>query len=374
MPNDPKQQEYEVLRKEINDMFRQYLKERNDHVAEVALDKLLTKLYPTIYKVLRNRTGQASKPGWPPYAEDTEAAMVFDMALESILMQLFRAYKKEIVIDDILAFTKQLTEQAFSHYLAGKNPARRRLRERLVYLLKNDPRFHLTKDQKSQIGAIAKYQSQSILEQGSPSKNWQRLLADPSGETQKLLPDVTLTEEKALAIIVAKLLVWLEHPVRLMPFLTLLMKIQNIQEVVVGTPDPVNSPEPESSEDVIVQEPDSSLTPEETILSEAHVKLVWGCVGHLSEAQRRALLLGAQDPNGESALELVRHHKLATWQEITAILNFELSYFITDIKPKLVMSDKEIANIQNTTENTIRVQRSNSRKKLLECFSKHIIA
>ncbi len=234
-------------------------------------------------------------------------------------------------INDLDAYAAGIARRACSAWSRRRYPAFHRLRIRLRYLLKADPRFFLQPDDTGHWTCGL-----------TTSRNAVAHPADPDRFT-------TLPPSLKAPQAVAEIFTLATHPL----FFNDLAKICAHLWAIEDTPETLESIETASSELAMEAAPDRT----------ARLAQLWSELQQLPQRQCAALLLNLRAADGDCATALLVLTGTASLRSIATVLGIEPAVF-AELWPRLPISDLEIAERLNLTRQQVINLRKCARERL----------
>jgi DNA-directed RNA polymerase specialized sigma24 family protein len=254
-------------------------------------------------------------------------------AMVALLGSMERAGDDSVRVRDLDAYTVGIARRACSAWSRRRYPAFHRLRTRLRYLLKTDPRFALWQDATGHWVC-----GNSASTPAAPSRMVEFHLF--AGIAPKTKPAQAVAE---MFDIVAQPL-----------FFNDLAKVCAQLWAVEDTPETMESAETDATETPLEYAPD--LT--------ARLGLLWTELQQLPQRQCAALLLNLRDPDGECATSLLVLTGTASLRSLAELLGIDPVTF-AELWPRLPLNDLEIAERLSLTRQQVINLRKCARERLL---------
>jgi DNA-directed RNA polymerase specialized sigma24 family protein len=325
----------------VDEVLAQFLQETSEIQANERLNELLTvHLSPVVSAVLRRRLGVSLSRSDSRHENQRALDLAADVTT-SILAEL-RALRAagEASPGDFRAYAAQVAHNACHDYLRERYPQRRRLKNRVRYLLGHHPAFTLSVEGSRWLCRLEPCHKAVAVGATDRTQSSGR---NSSGEltAHAMIRQVTGLLER--------------HGGQLE-----LDDLVNRLAALVGIEEPVAHSVSELHEDALVQQ----QRPLEAILDDrARLIVLWAEVCVLPARQRVALLLNLRDPGGAPALPLLPLAGIATISAIARALEMtpgELAAIWTD----LPLEDAEIAGRLMVTRQQVINLRKSARARL----------
>lgn len=369
-------------RQEAGQLLHVFVTSRDEARADAYLERLISgQVSPLIYRVIgRTVRGATDRSA---YGTGGDAEAVYDRAVCTALEELRAARaryrqatalgtKDQRAIRDLRGFVATLTHQAYYRTLNEKYPERRRLKDRLLYLLERDERFavwHTTNGVRLCASADTPDAGTDYVRGTLPGGAfWARLQQDPVEAAREVLSVVgeRPTDARQFAGMLKRLLDRIGHAVPVDALLGVLTVVCGIREARPV----VTAPSDETGVDQWVEgTPDDSPPVDSRLLGRENLTELWGRLRRLPLAPRRALLLTLRNPGergdepGSSPLQDVIAQGLTTISEVARLMDYDPTRF-ADLLPCLPLSEKEAAALLDTNPNNLRQLRFTARRHL----------
>ena len=335
-------------------LLQRYRDCRDEDDAERLLERLVTRHAEAVIRGTLARKA----------LEAAEIETVYALAAEGVIAFLRQARARENAepIRNFAACVRQLTERAFGDFLDEKYPARRRLKQRLRYLFGNQETLArwLDRDGRVICGFAAWRAAQSEPRSGL---RWQNLREDPCAVAERIWTQNGSPAQAALAPLASALLLWAGHPVPLEELVTIIGRIQNIEE-----PARLRAEPNVDGDDPLANLPDPEADVEGAMQRRESLRLLWAEICRLPLKKRKALLLGG-DKFETGMLEMVVSLRVARLCDIAAALEYPWETFAR-IWNELPWEDKRIAVELGISPENVRFQRCDARQRLKARFFK----
>jgi RNA polymerase sigma factor (sigma-70 family) len=358
-------------------LLQRFLDTDSETTADSLLDRLMNRhAAPIIRGVIARRAGFA-RHGHKP--DEIEAEQIHSLAVMEIVAHLRQARDggKRDAIRHFKAYVTLMTERAFGEFLDEKNPERRRLKQRLRYLLKHQPGLAawLNRDGRTVCG-LADWQSKGIAPVSSERSR--RLRDNPFSAAAEAMPQSGAQPDlheaasfprkreparSQLAPLTCALLRWVGHPVELEEMVNCVAQIQGIGEPPTQAAQVEDETEEAADPYENVADPETDV--ERAVERREFLQRLWVEIGRLPVRQRAALLLNMRDTSGISTLDLFVLTRIARHREIAAALEMPWEQF-AGLWAELPLDDKRIAALLGISVENVRYQRFAARARLQE--------
>jgi len=236
-------------------------------------------------------------------------------------------------VRDFDAYAAGIARRACSAWSRRRYPAFHRLRTRLRYLLKTDPRFALWQDATSHWVC-----GHSAASSQAPFRAVE--LEMFAGIAPKTKPAQAVAEIFDIAT----------QPLYFNDLAKICAKLWSVED----TPETMESVDSDAAESPLEYAPDLAV----------RLGLLWGELQQLPQRQCAALLLNLRDPEGECATSLLVLTGTASLRDLAQLLGIEPLTF-AELWPRLPLSDLEIAERLNLTRQQVINLRKCARERLL---------
>ena len=341
--------------REANVLLARFLECQDEPQAEKLLDRLLTEhCIPITRAVLSRKSFDAA-----------EAEQVTGLACGSIVQHLQKSRSERVPnpVQHFKAYVRLMTERAFGDFLDDKYPERRRLKQRILYVVKaqNPAQKWLAAWQSSKgrtVFGLTAWQGQ----EAAPNERAALLREDPCTAADRALPNED-PPHAPLATLIAGLLVWTGQPVELEELVNGIGRIQGIRDV---QPIAVSQHGSDDAPHSIYEEmPDKTQNMERDTERRDLLARVWAEICRLQVSQRIVLLLGMKDDKGGSPLDLLASQRVVGLRQIAEQLEMQWSDFAR-VWQEVPLDDKRLAGMLHISEENVRFKRHAARARLRE--------
>ena len=339
--------------REANVLLARFLECQDETQADKLLDRLLTE------HCLPMSRGILSRKSLDP----AEAEQVTGLACGSIVQHLQKARTERIPnpVQHFKAYVRLMTERAFGDFLDDKYPERRRLKQRILYVVRsqNPAQKWLASWPNSKgrtVFGLTAWQGQ----EPSPNERAALLREDPCAAADRALPNEDPTHAP-LATLVAGLLVWTGQPVELEELVNGIGRIRGIRDVqTLAVSQHRNDDSPRDRYD---ETPDTTQNIERDTEQRDLLAKVWAEICRLQVSQRMVLLLGMKDDTGGSPLDLLVSQRVVGLRQIAAQLEMQWNDFAR-VWQEIPLDDRRLAGMLHISEENVRFKRHAARARL----------
>lgn len=323
-------------------------------------DLLQRHAMPIVQKTIHRKTNNDAERG--------SAVSDASLRLVRALSKMKAAYRQNTkpayqLIKDWTAFVTLCANQGFGEMMNENRPEHRRLRKRIHYLLRRADGFEVATLCDGRVVCLARPRKDAVHCGISP--RLRLLIDDPEAAARKALECRVSPRYAAIESLVCSLLTWIGQPVDLSIITGAVGRIQGLVSNTVSLYAPLDG-----HDDSAVSRIDYCSDPapplEETFQQRAKIRTIWENTKRLTLANRRALLLFADDCKGESVLQLLRSLRIADDRELAESVGVTATE-LASLWHQLPLTDCRIASITRATTQSVRVQRNRARQILRRC-------
>jgi RNA polymerase sigma factor (sigma-70 family) len=308
--------------------------------SEQLLQDLVEMACPTVENVVRRRLVFSSSAE----AQDRE-----DVRGEVILrvlrrLRTLREEENTIPIESFSAYVATAAHHACDEYLRRKYPQRRRLRNKLRYILSTEPRFAVWESELSR--------AQDWL---CGLKAWQvqgRERAQPLADCGQSAGGIGGTDRsrQGIVAVLTSLFDSVQGPILLEELVGIVARLWGISDRTVLI-------DPEGSNDPFAADPESHLVQRRALED------LWNEIRDLPVSQRVALLLNLRAGEGSSPIMFLPVMGIASIRQVAEVLNISAEEF-ADLWGRLPLDDQTIAGRLGITRQQVINLRKSARERL----------
>jgi hypothetical protein len=322
------------------------------------LDRLFKEhVAPILEGILRRKIGAGARDG-DTYARERRQEEFQDLRSEIWLRLLARLREAKAdqtapPISDFPSYIAVVAYNAVHEALRKKYPQRYSLENKLRYLLQHQQGLALWRNEHNRsVGGFAEWQERSRF----AGSRLQPLLDDPAQCTRRMLPRESVQHINP-ALLLAAIFNFVGHPVELDDLVAVVAELWGIRDAE-PEPMPDNDRHPAGSG----QEADPL---DERIVGRLDLRRYWTEICQLPPKQCAALLLQAQDPDGNSLIELLEMEGIAGLREVAAAIDLPAEA-LAALWNDLPLEDARIAEQLGVTTQHVTRMRMMARRRIAE--------
>jgi hypothetical protein len=340
----------------IDPMLLPYLQTQDRAEEELLMTQLINNhAAPIVSAILKRKFSVSLQPADGSH-NNQEALDIFSDIYAQLLSTLHRLKEDQnpTPINNFKAFVAVTTYSFFNAYLRNKNPHRRRLKNRLRYLLSHHPIFSIweIKDQGYLCGlANWKEKSLEIVNSLQLEKLYEELHPDTLGLQVERIEDIDL--HQTLTTLFKKT----KRPLLLEDLINLIFVLCKIKEPLL-TSDPFKE-----GGEIFDDIQDHSVQIDVHLDQHLFLKRLWEEIIQLPVRQRNALLLNLRDDHGGAALTLLPLVNIASMESIAQVLEISEER-LAELWYDLPLDDATIAARLNLTRQQVINLRKSARERL----------
>lgn len=327
--------------------------ESNDRLA----DLVQTHADPVIRRLLRSKLQvnfyQAGNAANHQEADDVYGDVVAQLLIE---LRQFRRDPQAKPIKQFSGFVAKLTLNACYQHLRAKYPQRNNLKNRVRYLLTQQPGFALWVDaQNDLVAGYQQWQQRGLTK--IRSEALQAMCDDPARVLRQSLPHANFQQMNP-AELVAAIFNAAGHPLELDMLVSILAELWGVRDQVESLDEPkaddTNAPRE-------VADPRANVSVE--VANRMYLQQLWEEVCALPVRQRTALLLHLRDEQGNSVTPLLAHLGIVSIAQLAETLSLSPLEFAR-IWYDLPLDDNQIAVMLGLTRQQVINLRKSARERL----------
>jgi len=237
-------------------------------------------------------------------------------------------------ISSLAAYVAGVAYNAFHDFLRHRHPERVRMKGRIRYAIRHDPRFAMWESQSGMAAGLAAWSGREPQRELAPL---QSLASPPMSDPQRTVNTLDIVFQRATA------------PLLLDDLVSLFMRLWNVSDTPRA-----------KLRDAATAE---SSGPDAQYESRQFLSKLWQEIRELPPQQRSALLLNLRDADGRNAIGQFVLAGIASAGEIAAALEMPAER-LREIWNKLPMEDRHIAEMLGRTRQQVINLRKSARERL----------